>query len=307
MVGETGDATVQGGVLRLPTDEAATRPGLLAPSRLLRLMQRKPLGVAAILVLVVLWGACLLAPLMSPFGYDQLFTAPRLSPPSAEHWFGTDESGRDVLSRLLYGGRLSLTLSLAATAGGVALAVLFGVTSGYAAGWPDLAFQRLSDAVQALPTLIVLLVLAALFRGDPVIVLIAVALLFAPFGGRLFRSGTLALREQPFVEAARVVDASPLRIVLVHIMPNIYPLIIVVTTSFVGFNLLLLATLSFLGFINADYPDWGTMLNLSAANYMVSAPWLVLAPGAAITLSVLAYNLLGDSLRDILDPRLRGS
>jgi peptide/nickel transport system permease protein len=191
--------------------------------------------------------------------------------------------------------------------GGVAAAVVLGVVSGYAAGWFDLIFQRITDAVQALPTLVILLVLAALFKGDPVIILIAVALLFAPFGGRLFRSSALALRSQPFVESARVLGASPLRIILSHIMPNVYPLIIVVATSFVGFNLLLLATLSFLGFINADYPDWGTMLNLSAANYMVSAPWLVIAPGAAITLSVLAYNLLGDSLRDILDPRLHGS
>jgi peptide/nickel transport system permease protein len=307
MVGETSDATVQGGALRLAAGEAGTRPGLLAPARLLRLARSKPLGVVALSVLVVIWGACLLAPLLAPFGYDDLFTAPRLTAPSAEHWLGTDESGRDVLSRLLYGGRLSLTLSLAATAGGVAAAVAFGVVSGYAAGWFDLIFQRISDAFQALPTLVILLVLAALFKGDPVIILIAVALLFAPAGGRLFRSATLTLREQPFVEAAKVVGASPVRIVWFHIMPNIVPLIIVVLTSFVGFNLLLLATLSFLGFINADYPDWGTMLNLSAANYMVSAPWLVLAPGAAITISVLAYNLLGDSLRDILDPRLRGS
>src|SRR5436305_1671054 len=123
-------------------------------------------------------------------------------------------------------------------------------------------------------------------------------------GGRLFRSATLSLRSQPFVEAAHVIGASPWRIIISHVMPNLYPLIIVYATAFVGTNILLLAALSFLGFINGDYPDWGTMLNLSAASYMVSAPWLVLAPGAAITLAVLAYNLFGDSLRDVLDPRL---
>jgi peptide/nickel transport system permease protein len=150
-------------------------------------------------------------------------------------------------------------------------------------------------------------VLAALYQGNRIVVVTAVAVLFAPAAGRLFRSATLSLREQPFVEAARVVGASPLRIVLTHVMPNLYPLIIVFGTAYVGANILLLAVLSFLGFINGDYPDWGSMLNLSAATYMVSAPWLVLAPGIAITLAVLAYNLLGDSLRDILDPRLRGS
>jgi peptide/nickel transport system permease protein len=257
--------------------------------------------------LIALWVVCLLAPILAPFGYDQLFTAPRLLAPSSAHLFGTDESGRDVLSRLLYAGRLSLAISLGATVFGVGLAIVLGVISGYAAGLFDLIFQRVTDAVQALPALVILLVLAAMFKGDRIIILTAVSLLFAPAGGRLFRSATLALREQPFVEAARVVGASPQRVVLSHVLPNVFPLIIVYATAVVGANLLLLATLSFLGFINGDYPDWGTMLNLSAASYMVTAPWLVIAPGAAITLAVLAYNLLGDTLRDVLDPRLRGS
>src|SRR5262245_21115363 len=212
MAGEKPGAAIQDRGIPLPGTATGRRAGVLAPSRMLHLARRKPLGAVALAVLLVLWGACLLAPALAPFGYDQIFTAPRLSSPSAEHWFGTDESGRDVLSRLLYGGRLSLTLSLAATLAGVALAVAVGVTSGYAAGWFDLIFQRLSDAVQSLPTLVILLVLAALFKGDPVIVLLAVALLFAPAGGRLFRSVTLTLRGQPFVESARVIGATPLRI-----------------------------------------------------------------------------------------------
>lgn len=307
MVGEATQATVQSEAGRVPLGEGAGRLGWLAPSRLLRLARRKPLGAVALLVLILIWALCLLAPVIAPFGYDQLFVAPRLLGPSAAHLFGTDESGRDVLSRLLYAGRLSLVLSLAATALGVGLSLLFGVISGYAAGWFDLGFQRISDALQALPALVVLLVLAALFKGDRVIILVAVSVLFAPTGGRLFRSATFALREQPFVEAARVVGASPRRIVLSHVLPNLYPLVIVYATAVAGTLLLLLAALSFLGLINGDYPDWGSMLNLSAASYMVSAPWLVIAPGAAITLAVLGYNLLGDALRDILDPRLRGS
>jgi peptide/nickel transport system permease protein len=306
MVGNTSEGTA-GGVLALDMQEGAARPGMLAPSRLLKLARRKPLGTISLILLLIIWAMCLLAPVIAPYNYDQLYTAPRLSAPSTAHIFGTDESGRDVYSRLLYAGRLSLALGLAATALGVAVAVLFGVVSGYAAGLFDLIFQRITDTLQALPVLVVLLVLAALFHGDRIVVLCAVAVLFAPAGGRLFRSATLALRDQPFVEAARVVGASPRRVVVTHILPNIYPLIIVIATASVGANLLLLAALSFLGFISGDYPDWGTMLNLSANAYMVAAPWLVIAPGMAITLSVLAYNLLGDSLRDILDPRLRGS
>jgi peptide/nickel transport system permease protein len=307
MVGDAHESAIQGSVAPLNAYEPSERAGMFAPSHLLGLARRKPLGVAAFALLLVLWVLCLLAPVIAPYGYDQLYTAPRLLAPTSAHIFGTDESGRDVFSRLLFAGRLSLVLSLVTTVGGVALAVLVGVVSGYAAGWFDLIFQRITDACQALPILVILLVLAALYQGNRVIVLTAIALLFAPAAGRLFRSATLVLRDQPFIEAARVVGASPMRVILTHIMPNLYPLIIVFATAYVGFNLLLLAVLSFLGFINGDYPDWGSMLNLSASSYMVSAPWLVLAPGAAITLAVLAYNLLGDSLRDILDPRLRGS
>src|SRR5579859_509981 len=307
MVGEAKTAAAQAESLPREMRRRGARASLLTPSRLLGLARRKPLGAAALVLLVVIWALCLLAPLIAPYGYDQLFTAPRLMAPSSAHIFGTDESGRDVFSRLLFAGRLSLTLSLATTVFGVALAVLFGVVSGYAAGWFDLVFQRITDAAQALPVLVILLVLAALYQGSRVVIVTAVALLFAPAAGRLFRSATLALRDQPFVEAARVTGASPLRIVITHVMPNLYPLIIVFATAYVGANILLLAVLSFLGFINGDYPDWGSMLNLSAATYMVTAPWLVLAPGIAITLAVLAYNLLGDSLRDILYPRLRGS
>jgi peptide/nickel transport system permease protein len=307
MVGDAHESAIQGSVAPLNAYEPSERAGMFAPSHLLGLARRKPLGVAAFALLLVLWVLCLLAPVIAPYGYDQLYTAPRLLAPTSAHIFGTDESGRDVFSRLLFAGRLSLVLSLVTSVGGVALAVLVGVVSGYAAGWFDLIFQRITDACQALPILVILLVLAALYQGNRVIVLTAIALLFAPAAGRLFRSATLVLRDQPFIEAARVVGASPMRVILTHIMPNLYPLIIVFATAYVGFNLLLLAVLSFLGFINGDYPDWGSMLNLSASSYMVSAPWLVLAPGAAITLAVLAYNLLGDSLRDILDPRLRGS
>jgi ABC-type dipeptide/oligopeptide/nickel transport system permease subunit len=224
MVGDAHESAIQGSVAPLNAYEPSERAGMFAPSHLLGLARRKPLGVAAFALLLVLWVLCLLAPVIAPYGYDQLYTAPRLLAPTSAHIFGTDESGRDVFSRLLFAGRLSLVLSLVTTVGGVALAVLVGVVSGYAAGWFDLIFQRITDACQALPILVILLVLAALYQGNRVIVLTAIALLFAPAAGRLFRSATLVLRDQPFIEAARVVGASPMRVILTHIMPNLYPL-----------------------------------------------------------------------------------
>jgi peptide/nickel transport system permease protein len=280
-----------------------SRPSALV--RLGRVARRKPLGTIAFFVLLVIWVACLLAPVIAPYGYDQLFVGPKFAPPSSAHWMGTDQLGRDEYSRLLYAGRLSLVIGVGATVVGVALAVLIGVVSGYVLGWFDLVFQRITDAMQALPVLVILLVIASLFKGDQLVVLLAVAVLFAPAGGRLFRSQTLVVRNEQYLEAARVVGASHLRIMLRYILPNIAPLVIVLATVAVGANLLLLAALSFLGVIPGDYPDWGKMLNYSAASYMVAAPWLAIAPGAAITAAVLAYNLLGDALRDILDPRLR--
>lgn len=269
-----------------------------------RLAWKKPLGTISLILLVGIWIACFLAPVIAPYNYTTLFVGPKLAGPSAAHLFGTDQVGRDVLSRILYGGRLTLGLSAIATGVGMVMAIALGVASGYFLGLFDLIFQRVADAVQALPALVILLVIGALFQGNKTVVLGTVAVLFAPVGGRLFRASALTIRNEPFVEAAQSMGASHMRIMFKHVLPNVFPLIIVVGTVYIGYNILLLASLSFLGIINSDYPDWGTMLNLSAANYMIQGPWLVIFPAAAITLAVLAYNMLGDALRDILDPRL---
>jgi peptide/nickel transport system permease protein len=283
--------------------ERRARSGFLA--RIWRLASQKPVGTISLIVLVGVWAACLLAPTIAPYFHDTLFAGPRLDGPSWAHLFGTDQQGRDVLSRILYGGRITLTLSLIATVMGMILAMVIGVSSGYMAGLFDLLVQRLSDTIQALPGLVVLLVIGSLFNGDKPVVLTAVAVLFAPAGARLFRAAALTIRNEPFVEAAQSMGATHFRILGRHILPNVLPLTIVLGTVYIGSNVLLLASLSFLGIINADGPDWGTMLNASAAAYMVQAPWLVFVPAGAITLVVLAYNLLGDAMRDILDPRLR--
>lgn len=286
--------------------EARRRPIL---ERLLQTARRKPLGAIALVILIIIWTVCLLAPVLAPYSWDQLFTGPRLLSPTTEgqHYFGTDETGRDVYSRILYGGRLTLLTSLAATAGALTIAALFGIVSGYILGLYDLIFQRFSDGLQSLPGLIVLMVVAAVFEQNRWMVIGALMILSAPVGGRVLRSQALALRNYPYIEAARVIGSSNTRIILRHIIPNVVPLIIVLFTIAIGSNMLILTTLAFLGVISPSTPDWGGMLNVGAQRYMIGAPWLAIAPGAAITISVLCYNLLGDALRDILDPRLRGS
>jgi ABC-type dipeptide/oligopeptide/nickel transport system permease subunit len=272
---------------------------------LLRRARQKPLGVVALALLAAIWLLCLFAPVIAPYPWNQVFAGPRLQAPSAAHLLGTDQVGQDVFSRLLYGGRLTLTISLVATVAGVTLATVIGVLSGYALGTFDLLIQRLSDGVQAMPGLIVLMVVAAVFSGSLGWTMAMLVVLTAPSGARLLRSATLGVRQSQYIEAARTLGASHPRVLLRHILPNVAPLMIILFSLSAGANLLLLAALSFLGVINATYPDWGTMLNASAQTYMVGAPWLAVAPGLAISLTVLSYNLLGDMLRDVLDPRLR--
>jgi peptide/nickel transport system permease protein len=278
-------------------------------ARLFRVLVRKPLAAFALVVLVAIGAACLLAPVIAPYDWDELFTGEKLAGPTREgsHFFGTDQTGRDVFSRVLYGGRLTLMTSFVATVGAITLATLLGVISGYVLGLYDLVFQRLSDGIQALPGLVILMVVAAVFEQNRWAVVGALVILASPASGRVLRSQALVLRNQPYVEAARVIGASHPRILLQHILPNLVPLIIIVFTVAIGGNMLILTALAFLGVIEPSTPDWGSMLNIAGQQYLVVAPWMAIFPGAAITLSVLSFNLLGDGLRDVLDPRLRGS
>lgn len=278
-------------------------------SRLTKLARAKPLGTISLLLLIVIWGMVLLSPVLTPYQWDDLFTGPKLTGPTfeANHYFGTDNTGRDVFARVLSGGRLTLGTSLLATIGALTLASIFGILSGYVLGIYDLIFQRFADGLQALPALVVLMVVAAVFEQSRAGVLIVLMILQAPVGGRILRSETLKIRNLEYIEAARTAGATDVRIILRHVLPNVAPLMIVVFSISVGFNMLLLTSLSFLGVVDPSTPDWGGMLNVAAQTYLVAAPWTAIFPGAAITVSVLAYNLLGDALRDIYDPRLRGA
>ncbi|MCA9848132.1 MAG: ABC transporter permease [Dehalococcoidia bacterium] len=265
------------------------------------------LGAAAGALIVAMWIVAIFAPLIAPYDADEAFAGPRLAGPSADHWLGTDEVGRDVFSRLVVGSRLSLGVSLAATVVGIVGACIVGLTSGYALGKFDLFVQRAVDAFLAMPILVVLMVIAFVTGGGLMWVTLAVALVTIPASSRIIRAQTLTVMQNDFPGAAQALGATATRVIIFHVVPNVIPTALVLIAIQLGQNILLQSSLSFLGLVSSQTPDWGSMLNTGARRYMEQQPWLALAPGAVIAVMVLAYNLLGDALRDALDPRLRGS
>ncbi len=270
------------------------------------LARRYPLGaVGAVLVLLFVLTA-LFANFIAP--HDPLSTNSRasLAVPGATYFLGADFMGRDMFSRIVYGARISLAVAVGATLLGGILGVAIGLMSGFIGGWFDLAFQRLMDIMQSLPLLVMALVMAASLGPSLQNTIIAIAIPLVPSVARVVRSSTLSLREQPFVEAARAIGMGEIRIAVRHVLPNTLAPLIVLGTAQLGSAILTEASLSFLGLgIPEPYPSWGRMLSESAAEYVRTAPWLVIFPGVAISLTVFGTNLLGDALRDILDPRQR--
>jgi peptide/nickel transport system permease protein len=250
----------------------------------------------------------LLAPYIT--WYDPLSTNPSISlaKPSLDHPMGADFMGRDLYSRIAYGAQTSLVVAFGATVLGVLLGVLIGLSSGFFGGAFDLIVQRFIDMLQALPTLILAMAMAAALGPSLTNTMIAIAIPKLPSIARVVRANTLSLREMPFVEAARAMGMSEMRIALRHVLPNTLAPLIVLATAGLGSAILVEASLSFLGLgVPEPHPSWGRMLSESAAEYARTAPWLVIFPGLAITLAVFGTNLLGDAIRDILDPRQRTS
>ena len=271
------------------------------------LARRKPLGAICLLILVAVWALALLAPVIAPTGFNEPLHGPTLQPLSWTYPFGTDQLGRDVLSRILWAGRADLVVSLAASAIGVSAAVLFGTISAYLGGFVDLVMQRIVDAIQAMPGIIVLMVLVAVVGRDIWLSMLGIVVLTVPVGLRILRANVLQLRALPYVEAATSIGADTPRVLVRHILPNLMPVLIVLVTFALGTNLLILSALAFLGLLEPGAPSWGTMLQHGSIRFMLEAPWLALVPGGAITLVVFSYNMLGDALRDVLDPHLRGA
>lgn len=273
---------------------------------LLFLVRRYPLGAVGALIVVLFVTTAMFADALTTF--DPFTTNPRasLAPPGGAHALGADFMGRDVWSRIAYGARISLAVGLGATALGCLTGMTIGLMSGFFGGWVDLLVQRLMDIMQALPLLVMALMMAASLGPSLTNTIVAIAIPLVPNAARIIRSNTLALREMPFVEAARAIGMSEPRIAVKHVLPNtLAPLIVLATAQF-GSAILVESALAFLGLgVPEPHPSWGRMLSESAAEYVRTAPWLVVFPGVAISAVVFGTNLLGDAIRDLLDPRQR--
>jgi len=270
------------------------------------LARRYPLGAAGALIVLLFVLTALFAGYLT--AYDPTTTNPRssLARPSPDHLLGADFMGRDMWSRIVYGARISLAVGIGSTVLGCFFGVIIGLMSGYYGGWLDLLTQRLIDILQALPLLVMALLMAASLGPSLTNTIVAISIPIIPNVARVIRSNTLALREMPYVEAARAVGMSEWKIAFRHVLPNTVAPLIVLATAQLGAAILTEASLSFLGLgIPEPHPSWGRMLSESAAEYVRTAPWLVIFPGIAISLAVFGTNLLGDAMRDILDPRER--
>jgi peptide/nickel transport system permease protein len=273
-----------------------------------RLIKEKPLGTFGGVIVLVLFLVGIFAHFLAPYGYNEMVLGARLQPPSSTYWLGTDNLGRDLLSRIIYGAQISMIVGLSVPAISVALSLILGCISGYFGGTVDLIIQRFVDTVMCFPGLVIMLTVVAITGPG----LIQVVLLLGILGGiggqvRVNRSAVLGIKGNVYVEAAKAIGCRSDRILMKHILPNIMAVVIVSFSMGMGGAILAEATLSFLGFgIPPPAPSWGGMLSGPARRYMLQAPWMALWPGVALSLVVYGMNMLGDGLRDILDPRLRG-
>ena len=273
----------------------------------LRFASRKPLGLAGALLLALMTFIAVFAPLLTIHDPYESFIGSRQVAPQWEFWFGTDNLARDIYSRLIIGTQVSMLVGFSVVIISVAVGTLIGLVSGYLGGWVDNALQRVMDIILAIPALFLALSFMAVLGASVVNVIISLSIVSIPVVARVVRSTVIGLRESMFVEAARAIGAGDLRITMLHILPNSFAPIIVMASVLLGLAIVSEATLSFLGVgIPFNIPSWGGMLGGEAKQYVRSAPWMLFFPGLALSLTVLGINLLGDALRDTLDPRLRG-
>ena len=286
---------------------AALRPKSRFPVALLRFCVHQPLGAFGAAVLIFAIVVAVLAPMLAPYSPTAIEVAEKFSPPFGEQVLGTDELGRDVLSRLIFGARISMSVSLLSVGIAISAGTLIGIFSAYSGGKTDLAIQRLVDTMMAFPAIIMALALMAALGASQTNVIVALVIILLPGAVRVVRSQVLSIKEQDYTLAARAIGAGSTRIMLRHILPNVMATYIVLSTITLGYAIVVEASLSFLGVgIPPDIASWGGMLNLGATTYIDVSPWLSVFPGITIAVIVFSVNLLGDSLRDVLDPRLRG-
>jgi peptide/nickel transport system permease protein len=274
---------------------------------MVRMIRRKPLGALGGVLILVLVATAILAPLLAPHDPLEVSSSERLRPPSVTHPLGTDDFGRDILSRVIHGARISMLLGLGAVAISTLLASIIGILSGYYGGRIDTVMQRCIDTLMAFPAFVILLTIMAMLGPGLGNVILALGIGGVAGNARIIRSAVLAIRANQYLEVARATGCRDGRIIARHVLPNIAAPIMVVATLGLGVAILAESSLSFLGFgVPPPTPSWGAMLSGSGRTYMIQAPWMAVFPGIAISLAVFGFNMLGDALRDLLDPKLRG-
>ncbi len=273
-----------------------------------RLVKEKPLGTFGGAIVLILFLVGIFASWIAPYGYNQMVLADRLQAPSTTYWLGTDNLGRDLLSRIIFGAQISMIVGLSVPAITVVGNLLLGVVSAYFGGKTDLIIQRFVDTVMCFPGLVIMLTVIAITGPGLTQLILLLGILGAISGGvRVFRSAVIGIMGNVYLEASKAVGCSNWRIMYKHILPNIMAVVVVSFSMGMGGAILAEATLSFLGFgIPPPAPSWGGMLSGPARRYMLQAPWMALWPGVALSLVVYGMNMFGDGIRDILDPRLRG-
>src|SRR5712692_4198831 len=281
-------------------------PRLTAVKTVVKFVRTKPLGAAGALIILGMMAVAASSGTLAPYDPYSADYAAQFARPSVDHWFGTDEFGRDLMSRIMYGARIALFVGFTASFFGCTLGGLLGVISAYLGGKIDLFLERLMDILLAFPQLILALAIASILGPAVQNVVIAISIPIIPRAARVVRATALSVKENQYVEAASSLGASWRRVILQHILPNVMAPYIIMLTAQLGSAILTEAALSYLGLGTAEpTPSWGLMLSGSAPSYAEKAPWIALFPGIAISLGVFGFNLFGDSLRDALDPKLR--
>jgi peptide/nickel transport system permease protein len=272
----------------------------------LHFVRRQPLGTFGLVIVVVMFLSGVLAPWIAPFDPEENDFSAMMEAPSLVHWLGTDQLGRDIFSRLVFGARTALIVGFSAAFMGGGIGLVLGISSAYFGGWFDLLFQRVLDVLMAFPLIILALAVVAVFGTGVFNVIIAITIPLVPRCGRVVRASALAVREVPYVDAARALGFGHARIVLRHMVPNVVAPFLILLSAFVGQAILAEASLSYLGLgVQEPVPAWGLMLQGGAEEYATTAPWIAVFPGLAIMLTVLGISLFGDALRDAIDPKLR--
>ena len=273
-----------------------------------RLCRDKPLGAVGALICIIFILTGLFADWIAPFEYNEMNPQDRLKGPSFAYFFGTDQIGRDVFSRIVYGARTSMVIGFSVAFFSILISIFLGVLSGYFGGKIDMMLQRLVDAWMSFPDLVVVIVAVSVLGPGKVQIILILSLLYGIAGSRIIRGAVMGVRENDYVKAADSIGVSTIMIMIRHIIPNILAPVSVLFTTRLAATILVEAALSFLGLgVPPPEPSWGSMLSFEGRSYMFQAPWLAIIPGIIITIVVYNINMFGDSIRDLLDPRMRGS